>query len=161
MNRLLTRDLMNREVLAARADMTVGELATFLLENEISGAPVADRDGRLVGVVSLRDIVAYVTAEDDDDGDEAAGHPDYFARGWEEDEWSEEEIEELDLAGEDLLVEDIMTPRVFSVSEDASVPAIASLMLKEHLHRLLVIRDGRPLGIISTSDLLGLLVEEA
>ena len=161
MRPITAADLMNPEVLTVREDMTVEELARFLIGNEISGAPVESADGRLVGVVSLRDIVAYVTAEDDDDGDEAAGHPDYFARGWEEDEWSEEEIEELDLAGEDLLVEDIMTPRVFSVSEDASVPAIASLMLKEHLHRLLVIRDGRPLGIISTSDLLGLLVEEA
>jgi CBS domain-containing protein len=158
MRPITAADLMNPEVLTVREDLTVEALARFLIANEISGAPVESADGRLVGVVSLRDIVAYATGEDDDDGEEA--HSDYYARGWEEDGWSEEDLEELDLGGEELLVEDIMTPRVFSVSEDASVPEIASLMLKEHLHRLLVIRDGRPLGIISTSDLLGLLVEE-
>ena len=157
MRPIAAADLMNPEVLTVREDMAVASLARFLIANEISGAPVESADGRLVGVVSLRDIVAYVTAEDDD-GEEP--HSDFFARGWEEDDWSEEDLEELDLEGEDLLVEDIMTPKVFSVSEDASVPEIAGLMLKEHLHRLLVLRDGRPLGIISTSDLLGLLVEE-
>jgi CBS domain-containing protein len=33
-------------------------------------------------------------------------------------------------------------------------------MLEDHLHRLLVVRDDQPVGIISTSDLLGLLVDE-
>ena len=158
MRPITAADLMNPEVLTVREDMTVEELARFLIANEISGAPVESADGRLVGVVSLRDIVAYVTAENDEEGEEP--HSDYYARGWDEEEWSEEDLQELDLGGGELLVEDIMTARVVSVSEDASVPEIASLMLKEHLHRLLVIRDGRPLGIISTSDLLGLLVEE-
>ena len=61
---------------------------------------------------------------------------------------------------EDLQVGEIMTPTVFSVGEDASVSEIASLMLRGHLHRLLVTRDERPVGIVSTSDLLGLMVEE-
>ena len=47
---------MNRELLLARENMTVGELATFLTENEISGAPVVNEQGRLTGVVSLADV---------------------------------------------------------------------------------------------------------
>jgi CBS domain-containing protein len=54
-----------------------------------------------------------------------------------------------------------MTPAVWTVSEDATVPEVASLMLKEHLHRLVVVRQDEPVGIISTSDLLGLLMDEA
>ena len=49
---------------------------------------------------------------------------------------------------------------VYTVSEDATVSEIASTMLDNHLHRVLVTRDGQPLGIISTSDLLGLLIDE-
>ena len=60
-----------------------------------------------------------------------------------------------------MLVKDIMTPTVFSVGEDATVAEIASVMLRGHLHRLLVTRDERPVGIVSTSDLLGLMVEES
>lgn len=167
MRPITAADLMNPEVLTVREDLRVHDLARFLIDNEISGAPVEARDGRLVGVVSLRDIVVYASEEDDEleeAGEEGAvegAQADFYARGWEEDDLTEEDLKELDLGGDDsLLVEDIMTPRVYSVSEEATVPEIASLMLKEHLHRLLVLRDERPVGIISTSDLLGLLVEE-
>ena len=53
-----------------------------------------------------------------------------------------------------------MNPKIYSVKEDATVSEIASLMLKGHIHRLLVTREDRAVGIITTSDLLGLLVGE-
>jgi CBS domain-containing protein len=125
-------DLMNPEILTVDADMTVRELASYLVENEISGAPVRDEEGRIVGVVSLFDIAA-VTSDGEDGGSGA-----------------------LDRDG--LFVADIMTPVVHSVTEDATVSEVAAAMLKGHLHRLLVTRENQAVGIISTSDLLGLLV---
>lgn len=122
-------DLMNPELLTLPDDMTVAEAAGFLLENEISGAPVEDQNGEIVGVVSLVDIVASALSPDD----------------------------EVDL--EDLLVADIMTPEVTAVSEDATVAEVATAMLNGHVHRLLVTREGSAVGLVSTSDLLGLLVE--
>jgi predicted transcriptional regulator len=56
MKNLTAKDVMNPKVLSVRDDMTLHELATFLTENEISGAPVLDDCGKLVGVVSLTDI---------------------------------------------------------------------------------------------------------
>ena len=53
-----------------------------------------------------------------------------------------------------------MNPKIYSVKEDATVSEIASMMLKGHIHRLLVTREDRAVGIITTSDLLGLLVGE-
>ncbi len=53
-----------------------------------------------------------------------------------------------------------MTPAIDSVSEDATVSEVASRMLDSHVHRLLVTRDGKPVGIVTTSDLLGLLIDE-
>ena len=61
-------DLMNPEILTVDIDMTVRELASFLVENEISGAPVRNREERIVGVVSLFDIAAV--ASDGEDGSE-------------------------------------------------------------------------------------------
>ncbi|MGB6641912.1 MAG: CBS domain-containing protein [Thermoanaerobaculia bacterium] len=58
------------------------------------------------------------------------------------------------------LVAELMTPDIQAVPEEATVSEVASLMLDDHLHRVLVIRDEQPVGIISTSDLLGLLVDE-
>jgi len=50
-------DIMRSEVLAARANWSLETLADFLVDNNISGAPVTTQDDELVGVVSLTDIV--------------------------------------------------------------------------------------------------------
>lgn len=157
--RLVARDVMNPEVITVAEDLTVKELATVLTDQEISGAPVEDSTGRLVGVVSLTDIVRAASLGGDRVID-ARAHA-FFARGWEE-SVDAEELEELhfDNGDEQLLVRDIMTPSVFVVDEEVEVPHVARTMLDSHLHRLLVVRDQRPVGIISTSDLLQLLADQ-
>jgi CBS domain-containing protein len=155
MRPITASDLMNPEVLTVRDDMMVRELAAFLIENEISGAPVEDGEGRLVGVVSMVDIVAATSGE----GRRAADSPGFFGPDW-DDGLDEEDVEDLPLGQDGLRVADIMNPRIYSVNEDATVSEIASLMLKGHLHRLLVTREDRAVGIVTTSDLLGLLVGE-
>ena len=173
MRPITAADLMNPKVLAVRDDMTLRELAAFLIRNQITGAPVEDGGGRLVGVVSTVDIAEAVLAgqEEGGAGDEAGsggaageaaragGGVAFFAQDWEE-EPDEEDLAELRLAEDDLLVRDIMTPAVYAVAEDATVSEVASRMLDSHVHRLLVTREDRPVGIITTSDLLGLLIDE-
>ena len=60
MRPITAADVMNPNVLTVQDDMTVEELASFLVENEISGAPVEDSGGRLVGVVSVTDLALSV-----------------------------------------------------------------------------------------------------
>lgn len=50
------KDVMNLDVLVVQADTRAGEAAGFLTENQITGAPVVDEEGHLVGVVSLTDL---------------------------------------------------------------------------------------------------------
>jgi len=154
--RLITAsDLMNPRVLTVPHDMRVPELANFLTANDISGAPVVDGSGKLVGVVSLNDI-AEVLADEEEDGDRSTG---FFASEWDEG-LSPEEIDELPEDATALTVSEIMAPDVFTVGEETPVSEIAEAMIANHVHRLLVTREDRVVGIISTSDLLGLLVEE-
>lgn len=172
MRPITAADLMNPKVLAVREDMTLRELAAYLIRNQITGAPVEDGGGRLVGVVSTVDIAEAMLVGPGDDGtvpDSAgAGTGADPGGAGSEDELEEpeergEEVEELgdpELADDDVLVRDIMTPAIYSVPEDATVSEVASRMLDNHVHRLLVTRDGRPVGIITTSDLLGLLIDE-
>lgn len=155
--RLITAsDLMNPRVLTVSQDMGVPELANFLVANDISGAPVVDGSGKLVGVVSLNDIAEALADDEDEDGERSTG---FFASEWDEG-LSPEEIEELPADATELTVADIMTPDVFTVGEETPVSEIAEAMISSHVHRLLVTREDRVVGIISTSDLLGLLVEE-
>jgi CBS domain-containing protein len=160
MRPITAADLMNPEVLTVPDDMTVRELARFLVENDITGAPVEDDAGRLVGVVSVFDI-ARLLGEDEADFELEESEEHAPGNGASDADGLDDENDDDDEDDEDLLVEDIMTPAVWSVPEEATVPEVAALMLKEHLHRLVVVREDEPVGIISTSDLLGLLMDEA
>ena len=158
MRPITAADLMSPEVLTVREDMSVAELAAFLMRHDITGAPVADAQGRLVGVVSVVDIADLVSDQDEIAVDRS--EPDFLYRGREA-TLSEDELEDLEIDDEDLVVGDIMTPEIHSVSPGSPVSDIAMKMLREHLHRVLVLdADDRCVGIVTTSDLLGLLVDE-
>jgi CBS domain-containing protein len=151
MRPITASDLMNPEVLRLRSDVTLQEAAAFLLDREISGAPVEDESGAIVGLLSLSDIAAVVA------GRRGAPAP---PEGDEEESLDETLAGDLDTESERLLVRDVMTEGVEAVPEDATVQEVAERLLKGHVHRLLVTRGDEVVGILSTSDLLGLLLIE-
>jgi CBS domain-containing protein len=55
---MLAKDIMTRDIILVKPKMTVKQLAMVLIKNQISGAPVAAEDGKIVGVVSEADILA-------------------------------------------------------------------------------------------------------
>jgi CBS domain-containing protein len=55
---MLAKDIMTRDIIMVKPSMTVKQLAMLLIKNQISGAPVAAEDGKIVGVVSEADILA-------------------------------------------------------------------------------------------------------
>jgi len=61
MRELRAKDIMTKNILKVREDWSVHRLAEFFAENSISGAPVISTDGKLVGVVSLTDIILQNT----------------------------------------------------------------------------------------------------
>jgi CBS domain-containing protein len=157
MRDLVAKDLMNTELLTVPDDMTVAELAQFLVENEVSGVPVEDASGRLVGVVSLSDIARSLTGRDE----AVLTHPgsDYYLQSW-EDRFNAEDIAGLRIAESAETVGEIMTPSVLAVDEEMPIGKVAAKMIDARIHRLLVTRDHKVVGILSTTDLLGLLVDD-
>ena len=55
---MLAKDIMTRDIIMVKPKMTVKQLAMLLIKNQISGAPVAAEDGKIVGIVSEADILA-------------------------------------------------------------------------------------------------------
>lgn len=55
---MIAKDIMTREIITVSPTMTVKNLAMTLIKNQISGAPVADKNGKILGIVSEADIVA-------------------------------------------------------------------------------------------------------
>ena len=149
---LTVNDVMNNGVLAADADWSLDRLAGFLVDNNISGAPVTGNNGELLGVVSLTDIVRQnQTPDTRPQADEA--HDVYRLEL--EHYISQEELAVFHTEYESpVAVRDIMTPTLFSVSEHTPLQEVADMMLKRGIHRVFVTRDARLTGIVTTLDML-------
>lgn len=57
---LKAKDLMTKNVITVKEDTSVVELAKILYENQISGVPVVDSQGKVVGVVTEKDILNII-----------------------------------------------------------------------------------------------------
>ncbi len=150
--------IMSKPVISIPTETPLRDAAVLLSENGISGALVVDAGERALGVVSLFDIVTHLAGLD-----RPAGEPGGFYRyGWprftdegEDGDW--EKIEENPL--QEIPISEIMTPDILSVPADAPLKDVARLMTKKKIHRLFVERDGKPVGVISSLDLLKALAE--
>ena len=152
MRPIVAADVMTPYVLKVSEDMSVAEAAGYLVDHRISGCGVTDESGKLVGVLSLSDVADSAASGGDrlDAG--------FYARGFEA-ELDHPDLERLHETDGALTVGDVMTRELYAVSSDTPVPEIAKRLIEMRVHRLLVIDDHELLGIVTTSDMMGLLVE--
>jgi len=150
MRGLTAKQVMTSEVLAAEADWSIERLCEFLIVKSISGAPVQSKEGNLIGVVSLSDIVRYDTQSEKD----SQWPHDYYLHALER-QCTQEEATSFRFEAEPLkTVRAIMTPMIFQVTEDTPVQQVADMMIKNRIHRVFVTRGEKVVGIISTPDML-------
>ena len=151
-NKLTVKDVMKCEVLAVDADWPLDKLAGFLVDNSISGAPVTDEKGALVGVVSLTDLVRHSSMTEKDT--ESANTHDVYLYELER-HMSHEELRVFHTQYESpIQVREIMTPMIFKVSEEDSVQDVAATMIKGRIHRVFVTRGSQLTGIVTALDML-------
>lgn len=144
-----TKEIMHKRVVTVSPEMTLKELADLLIRRRISGAPVVDRQGNLVGVVSQTDLVRHEHEAAPPAVDIYHIEPDRskIQRGF--------HVEDPDSAR----VKDVMTPKVIAFEENIPVREIAKLMLQKHVHRVVITREGRVCGIVTTMDMLKILLD--
>ncbi len=141
-------DIMSRNVICVPKDADLRDLGKLFLSKRITGAPVIDRDGDLCGVVSQTDLMYYQLSRDDElvlpsdfyHTARVEGHS--IAKGF--------QIEDVNTG----TVEEVMTPVVHAVVETTPVAAIAQMMTRRHIHRVIVRRGLKVAGIISALDVL-------
>ncbi len=157
MRPIVAKDLMSSDVLTVPEDLSVDALSEFFLDNEITGAPVANEDGNVVGVVSVVDVAKVKSAPCEEAWERLT--PAYYDRA-DDPGIGRDGIQVFHVGDDTQRVRDIMNSQLHSVGENATVPEIADSMLRNHIHRLLVIENNELVGVISTSDLPGLLVKD-
>jgi len=139
------RDVMVRAVVTASPDTTVEALARLMVNLRISGVPVLDTDGRLVGMVTEGDLLRRVEI-----GTERR------RPRWSEPS-SNAQLAAAYIKSHARRVADIMTCEVFTVDEAATLGEIADLMEAQKVRRVPVVHDGQVVGIVSRADLLKVL----
>lgn len=144
---MLAKDIMRKKVVTVESWLTLPELAKLFAERCISGAPVIDEMGTILGVVSQTDLVrsrressagVAVYHREPDDAPRSAGL----------------HIEEL----EQTRVEQIMTPGAIALDESTPVEKVSKVMLDSRIHRVLITRGERLAGIVTSMDLMRALI---
>jgi CBS domain-containing protein len=136
-------DVMIREVVTVGPETPVLQIVQLLLARGISGVPVVDEDGTLVGVVSEGDLLRRVEIGTE----KRRGRWRAFFTGT-------ATLAEEYVRSHGALARDIMTREVVTVDRATPLGEIAELMEERHIKRVPVLEDGKLVGLVSRSNLL-------
>jgi len=137
------RDVMETIVVSVSPKTTYEHAAKVMQEHHYSGLPVLDESGKLVGMLSEKDLFRALYPN----YAEYARHPDEFSNA----EQAESRIEDIRKDTVDLF----MSKPVLSIEPEASVMKAGGIMLARGMHRLPVVENARMIGIVTRQDIYG------
>ena len=144
------KDVMTQPVISVAANASMQDAIRIMLQHKISGLPVVDASGQLVGVVTEGDFLRRIetgTLRRRPRWIEFFAGPGRLADDY------------VRAAGR--RVEETMTPEVQTITEDASLEDIVRLMERHRIKRVPVTREGKPVGIVTRQNLMRALVRTA
>ena len=143
---LTAKEIMTRKIITVELELDVSELATLFWTNRISGAPVVDESGKLLGIVTESDLIdqskkvhipTIITILDSMIFLENPAKLD-------------KEIKKMT----GTKVKDIYSAEVVTVTEDTEMAEIATIMADRSLHTLPVVRGEKLVGVIGKADII-------
>ena len=152
---LLARDVMTRELVTATPEQFLVEVRHTLIEAQDQRC-AGRSGGRLVGVISRSDLIrteelvetldAEVSDREEWQDDQADGfqHP------------KPHRFEGFHARLKQLRVKDAMRSQVVSCAPDTPVRELADIMIRQRVHRIIVVEKDRPVGIVSALDIVAL-----
>lgn len=144
-------DLMTRDVAVVHPETPLLEAVRLMAGRRISGMPVLDDTGAIVGMLSEGDLVRW--------------HEGYTQR---QARWLDMLAEGTEVAAAFLVeirdqhrkVRSVMAPGAITVTEEVPARVVAHLMHEKNIKRVPVVRNGRLVGIIARSDLIRALAQK-
>lgn len=137
------RDLMTTNVVTVKPDTKVRDVAALMLEKHISGVPVLDDNGKLVGMISEGDLLRRPELGTEKHRRRWLA---FFSR-------ADEQAREF-TKSHALRAGDVMTKQVLHIAEDTPLGDVVGLMEKHRVKRLPVLSKGKLVGIVSRVDLI-------
>lgn len=149
--KFVARDLMTEKVVFVTPETPIHNLIKLLVKNHITGAPVVNKEGGLVGVVSKTDIIEYdeKTRKKGGENTDKSFYHDTNGK-------LKKELDKLlkTKSFGKALVKDIMTTRVITAQADDSIDRLAKIMHDKKIHRVIIQDQGQVVGVVSTLDIL-------
>lgn len=139
---MIVSDVMSRTIVTVMPGHSIRHAAQIMLDHRVSGLPVLDGEGRLVGILTEGDLLRRV------EYGLTGGRPHWIAAV------SPEGAARDFIKSHSWRVGDVMTKPVATVTEQTSLADVAVLFGTRGIKRLPVLHDGRLVGIISRADLL-------
>jgi CBS domain-containing protein len=138
---MFIKEIMTKDVITVSPDASLKEVGSIFKEKRISGAPVVNRDGYIVGIVTLTDLLKILGQI-------------YRCKEVEErftglklSKMHEEEKTKTK-------VRDIMTKDIVTISEDRTIDDVMKLMFDKGIHTFPVIKEDKLIGIVGKRDLI-------
>jgi CBS domain-containing protein len=139
-------DLMTTGAATVGPDASLAEAARIMIENRISGLPVVDADGELIGMVTEHDFLRR----------ESGHRPRWL------DLLLSDSAEELTArALRDRRVEEVMSTNPVYVGAESPVEVVFQLMEGNGVKRVPVVSKGKVIGVVSRADLLRAMMRKA
>jgi CBS domain-containing protein len=152
MTELLAKNIMTLDVVTILPDASIGELSKILLKNKVSGVPVVDEEGKLVGIVTEADIIKENIK---------VQFPFYFdplmvsAYVVDFEKYNEDIKDYLNTK-----VEAVMNHRVKTADPSTPVTEVADMMVSNKINRIPIVDDDKKiLGIITRADIIKSMIE--
>lgn len=144
---MIAKDIMSAPAITISPDATVLEAARLMLEHRISGLPVTDASGALVGMITQGDLMRRTEIG-------AVKRPSWWLRLF-----TSDGAMAADYArAHGRFVREVMSRSIIAVEEAASVARVAELLDQLGVKRLPVVSGRRLTGIVSRHDLLKALI---
>ncbi len=149
---LSAADLMTTDLVLLPMEMSLAGAARIMSRAGVSGAPVVNHEGRLVGIFSATDYMLQWNQVVDHTSH--TPDPECMVKPWAIPDDSEMEME--------CIVADVMTRDPVTVPGSFSIAELSRLMVEERIHRVVVTdNEDRPRGIVTTMDLLAAIAKYA
>ncbi len=144
------KDIMNKEVMSLSADMSAREALEILEKKQISGLPVIDNEGKLLGMFTEKNILAHILPSYVETVGKFVYDQDPKA--------TKKKLSQL----KDFKVSHLMRKDVVTTDPDASLSEVARRMLVEKARRVPVVdKSGKVVGIVARCDVLRAIMKEA
>lgn len=150
---LTAKDIMTKDVVTVTPDTSIEELSTLLVSNEISGVPVVDAAGAIVGIVTEHDLISrnkrlHIPT--------VVGFLDAVIY-LESSKKFAEDVKRLTATK----VGDICARKVVTITEDTTLTDIATIMSEKKAHLLPVVASGKVVGIVGKRDVVKAVAQQA